>query len=336
MRMMLVLTLILAACGADDDDNNTVIVVNADSGGEVNSTNQGPGGSGGTNVVANGEPGTRAFDIRAGITAPASARQLRDEIRVIGVSAVFEATNQANGGQQLVFTGTLTQQGQQFVYSTGPSDSLRIVWSEGAPTDFYFTALDGDFNVSPDRFVQRTHNIQLRAAREGLLDMTLNSQKQSGQEGFSLQGWANLQGVRFQFNVNETGTYRSSSDFGAAEYESETNLTGTVTADNGYEQEVQEYFRFELVNDVTNDDRISNSTWTANGKRYQLDNLRVRFEQIRGYPNVNDYWLIEGNLYEDDVLIGQAGWEANDLFISIFMLVGDEKIELYNFQRLQD
>lgn len=227
----------MAACGPGEaaNDDDVIVINNGENGAMVNNDqngmNQNNGTQNTTTGTENNTPGTQSFNVRSGITTPGVARELRDEVLLIGVAGVFEASNQATGGQQLVTTGTLTQQGQQFSYAAGPDDKLRIVWSEGPPTDLYVTALQGDFEAAPENFVLRPHNIQLRAVRDDLLDISISSQRESGQESSTLRGTVTLEEVTYDFDVNETGTYKSSADLGAPEHDSETNLVGTVTGD---------------------------------------------------------------------------------------------------------
>ena len=335
-----------AACGPDekaDAENNGIIVINND--GSNNDTanndtsnnnnatsNNGPGG-GGTNVATNNtpEPGTTAADVKAGLTAPSVAHDLGEGLLSLGAAAVFEASIQANGGTALVTTGTLTQQGQAFTYSATPNDRLRVAWSDGAPTDFWVTAFVGNFDGDANYFVTHDHTVELRAARDGVADVSVSSQRMSGSTSASLAGSFTLDGVEYEVNASETGTYSASADFGTAEYESQTRFTGSITGSNGFSQTLDESFRFKLLNEVTNSDREAASTWTAGGKQYTLEGFRVRWEELSGNANPTDYWIAQGDVYEDGTLIGQVSYETNTLWISIFVQIGAEKIELYRF-----
>lgn len=347
--LVIVAALGAASCGnttEKDDENNGVIVINngASNNGMANNVTPNNGAQNNTvapnNAAPNNAPqmGEQATAVRSGLTTPSAARDAGSALAEVSVYAVFEASIQATGGQQLVTTGTLTQNGQAFTYSASPNDRLRIVWSDGPPTDYIITAFDGDFTVEPDSFLLRDHVVKFRAIREGLADVEVSSEEQSGRRAAAITGTLVHEGVTYTANLSEVGTSVSDIDssIGAAEYESETLMEGTISADNGFEQTVREYFRFKMTNSVTNDDRRAESQWVVNGKTYTLEGLRIRFEEYDGWPNPTDYWIVEGNVYEDGVLIGQAGYDYNDLWIEIFIDVGGERIELYNFQRRQE
>lgn len=339
MKNWVGVVLILAACGpstTDKKNGDPVVINNSQTTGNNGQNN--PTGNNASNNVP--DPSSRAGQVRAGLAIPDAAYDAGVGSLTLGSEAVFLASQLAAGGQELVTTGTLTQQGQteQFEYSASPNDRLRIAWSDGAPTDFVVTAFDGDFTGSASGFVNNDHIVEMQVSRENLVDIQLSSQRQNGQSSATLGGTLTEAGVTYTLNLQLGGTYSSQVEITSAEHESSEQFVGTISGSDGFEASVNETHFFKLLqfeNLVTNRDRTSNNTWTVDGAAYALDGVRIRYETKNGWANPSDYWIVEGAVLEEGAVIGQVAYEVNELLIELFIEVDGERIELETFQREQ-
>ncbi len=338
LSAMLWLSVVLAGCGGTDGDGkdpvDEPIVINNGEENNGGATNNGAPNNGAPNngvVLNNGEGTVVEANVKMGILAPSTARSTGIELVQLGVSAVFEASIQANGGTQLVATGTLTQSGQSFTYSATPADRLRIVWAEGPPTDLYVENLQGDFSGDANLLISRDHLVTVRAVREGFVDLEVESRQQGGQLVRTAAGSLTSEGVTYTVDLSESGTFSSEVEITYSNYDSDTSFSGTISGDNGFSQQVQERFVYKQVNDVTNDDRAIESTWSVGGDDYSLTDARIRFEQRSGRIHLSDYWIIQGTVLRNGAPIGQINYELTDVYLSIFVEVGSERIELYRF-----
>ena len=287
-----------------------------------------------------GGDGSRAASVKAGLAAPDAAYDAGVGSLSLATEAVFFASI-VNGGAAVVATGTLNQQSptQPFTYSAAPNDKLVIAWAQGAPTEFVITQFAGDFSRDARHFVNSDHLVVFSVRREGVLDIAMQSQRIGGQSATTLTGTIILDEVAYALNLALAGTYSSSADVSVSRHESNERFTGTMSADNGFSANIDETHYFKLVlfeNVITNRDRTANNRWTFGGKTYTLQGVRLRHEELNGWANPSDYWIIQGGVLEDGALVGAVGFEENDLWISIYIEVDGERIEIERFLKPQE
>lgn len=335
LRPIVLLWLALAsACGPASEKNNTIIVVNSGPN-NVNSVNGTP------NATANNQSlSERDQVIVDGFNAPSDAHDAGEGALSLTVEAVVAASVAANGGQQLVTSGTLTQSGQQFSYAAGPNDRLIVKWTEGPQTELFVSQLDGNFEAdSVDAFFGADHIVEVRVVREGFADFTVGSSKSGGTRQGTMQGMvADDDGTQYQVNLQETGTTNSSIEITSADYESQSTMSGTITGPN-FELVAEETYWFHSValdNLIVNRSRTANSRWTFNGKEYAVNNVFIRTATKNSYPDEPDYWEASGAITEDGNVVGDVVFDEDQLKVDVLLrLASGETIRLDRYLKAQ-
>lgn len=321
--------LIATACGPGEKDER-VIVINA------TPNNMTPNG-----MPNNGTPmSEQDRAIIDGFTAPADAHGAAEGALSLTLEAVVQASIQGSAGQTLVTTGTLTQSGQQFTYSPSPADRLVVAWAEGPATEIYVQQLDGNFEASStDAFFSDNHVVTARIVRDGLADFEVASAKNGGGREGAIRGTIVEGGVSYEVDLQEAGTTQSDVDVTGSTHESESAMTGTITAP-GLSLNAQETFRYKLTivdNAVENRTRTANSSWTYGGKQYALNDAVIRIATFNGYPDEFDYWIVQGTITEDGVVVGELSYEYDDVRIDIILRTASgEKVLIERFLRYQE
>lgn len=332
MRTATIIAAIAAGVGcgpSNDKDGDSIVVIN----GTPNST--------ANNVVVSNNRTLNESDqaIVDGFTAPSEAHDAAEGALSLTVEAVVLASVAATQGQQLVTTGTLTQSGQQFTYAAGPSDKLVIKWTEGPPTDLYVSQLDGNFEAeSVDAFFGANHVVAARLVRAGLADFEVASGKSGGNREGGIRGSITEGSVTYQVDLQEVGTTKNSVEITSADYESESTMTGTITAP-GLELVAEETYYYHHVvfdNSVENRRRTANSRWTFNGNEYAVNGVLIQTSFTNAYPSEFDYWRIEGAVTENGNVVGQMTYEEDQLAIDIVLqLTSGEKLVLERHVKAQ-
>jgi hypothetical protein len=256
------------------------------------------------------------------------------------IDAALEATR-LNGGTPTL-TGTLTQTGPEaFTYAASPPDRLRLVLLDGRAFDVTFHALpDGDFSGDGDRFFRRPHTIDATVtsnAVAGSLDLRISSAPGSEpltQAGSLVGAFDGPGGHRWSVDVTYQTFERAEVDIGINERESISLTTGTVSsASLGIEANLSRYDAYKLVNTVENVDREIDHAITWNGATYRLrGRVFVAFRDAQ--PVDRDQWVIVGELRENGTVIGQYEATEDVLGLTIWLVIGQERHQLYFFSYL--
>jgi PKD repeat protein len=293
-------------------------------------------------VVATGEGSgsARAQALGSAYDAiEATAKEPRPLIAAV-IDAALEATR-LNGGTPTL-TGTLTQTGPEaFTYAASPPDRLRLVLLDGRAFDVTFHALpDGDFSGDGDRFFRRPHTIDATVtsnAVAGSLDLRISSAPGSEpltQAGSLVGAFDGPGGHRWSVDVTYQTFERAEVDIGINERESISLTTGTVlSASLGIEANLSRYDAYKLVNTVENVDREIDHAITWNGATYRLrGRVFVAFRDAQ--PVDRDQWVIVGELRENGTVIGQYEATEDVLGLTIWLVIGQERHQLYFFSYL--
>jgi hypothetical protein len=299
----------------------------------------GGGGGGGAGAPPAGPSASeREAAIRMGFDAPSEAHDAGDAGVMLTLEAVATASVAA-GGLELITTGTLTQTGGSFQYAATPTDRLVIAWSDATTTELFISQLSGDLEAeTSEDFLSGDHAVTTRVVRADVADFTVVTQKSGGTRDGSIVGMVAVEGVAYQVDLQETGTTTSEVDAGAVDYESESSMTGTITAP-GFSLIAQESYWFHSVvfeRAIVNRSRTADSVWTFNGDEYRLDGLYIRTATTDSWPDDDDYWRAEGAVTENGVVVGQVTLEEDALSIDVVLsLQGGGAIELDHFLKEQ-
>ena len=227
-------------------------------------------------------------------------------------------------------TGTLTQNGNSFSYSPGPSDRLRIEFANGNFVEYLFLATpQGNFNAnSLGQFLRDNHNVQYRLITSDGADATFVSITQGSDYGSSVKGTLLAKGISYTVDLTTQGTYTSSAD-GAADARSSETTQGTITSAN-FSAMINEtarfrYFQFENAIEIR--ERTLNNTWTVDGDQYALTNGYIYREWFNA-KRIDT--KAEGILTRNGVQIGGIGAENTEFHIDIFLLADGEKTVIYS------
>ena len=284
------------------------------------------GQSAGQMMIANGssEPAHEFLPQTVGLTIGADSVNLAEELLLMTAQAVEFAAIQS-GGSQIVTSGTLTQTGNQFNFQPTPTDRLVLQYSNGTRFEIFVDQIQGNFE-SIDSFFDQDHSLSLRAVSEGVLNITVSSQKTDQQTQGNLQGDVLIDQVNYQLNLQRNKSInRNSVDFGSGERDTEEQLSGTIRAPN-FEAQINEYSRYKLVifdNAIENVTRTIDNLWVYAGTQYSLQQAMIRHETLNGWPNPSDYWVAEGSLLENGQVIGQILLDRQNLWIDVVLQMAD-------------
>ena len=256
------------------------------------------------------------------------------------IDAALEATR-LNGGTPTL-TGTLTQTGPEtYTYAATPTDRLRLVLLDGRTFDVIFHAVpDGNFSGDGDRFVRNPHTFDASVtsnAAAGSLDLRITSAPGSEaltQVGSVVGAFDGAGGHRWSVDVTYQTYERAEVDISFNERESISLTTGSVSAPSlGVATTVSRYDEYKLTNTVENVDRDIDHTITWNGANYRLrGRVFVAFRDAQ--PVDRDQWVISGALEENGTVIGQYEATEDALGLTVWLVIGQERHQLYFFSYL--
>lgn len=249
--------------------------------------------------------------------APQVANDAGENAMVIAITAVVEASVQANGGVELVTTGTLTEQGAAFVYSAGPNDRLVIDWAAGADTEIFVTTLDGYFEAETvEEFLSEPHDVNLRYVRSGEGDATVTSSENGADRSASISGDLVIDGQSYTVNLTKSGSYTYDHGGNGHSYESTETMAGTVTGPDFSLVAVEEFWAFTSVfgQVVTNRIREGSTAFTAGGTDYVFDGLYIKEQTIDGFADdTTGYWDVSGDVLVGGAPVGSLALSVNDV-----------------------
>lgn len=336
LRAVVVCALFVCACGPSEKDDETIIVVSED----MQSTTPGSDMTGGEAMSDDmgGQGEEPADDTQAVVQSLKVSSQSIDRIEgatQVGVETVFLASI-LNGGESVVSTGTVTQQGatDQFTYSASPADHLVLELTGAKPIHITLSAFNGDLSQDASYFLYHSHQLDVRVQQDENVDFQIQSTRQGSASQGAVSGSVELDGVTYQVDLNYNGTYESTAEAGSATHDSSDAYTGTITAP-GVSIAMDQSHAFKLIvfeHGVSNVIKTMNNTATINGSTYAFEGIKVRYETMDGWPNPTDYWLAEGTIKKDGQPIGQVSYDySNNAWIELVVTLNGQSHELERF-----
>ncbi len=248
------------------------------------------------------------------------------------VYAVFTASIET-GGTRLVTTGTLTQtapNSDRLAYAATPTDRLRVRLADGSVTDFVVGDFDGDFNGDADDFLRDDHRLDFTVQRDGLASGRVTSNRVNRRAERTVRGTMISQGISYDVDL----AIHESTFFDivvSAEFRSETNMTGVVSA-TGLSITVDETdFYHSFTSDNVSEDfqRVINSSWTSGSEQYAFVDGRISKALRNDIPvEVDDFWNAFGTIMRDGAAVGRLSFTIAGNRMKITALVDDEQAAL--------
>lgn len=263
-----------------------------------------------------------------GDNLPKAAAQLGEQSGEICANAVFLASQLGANGQQLVSTGTLTQQGAVWSYAPSPADRLTVRFVTGTNLSFYVTRMQGDFSVDAATFLQRNHNFDYRVVSPGVGDMTFTSDVGTGSPSFraSVRGSITISNVTYAADLALSGDYRFEIDTSGSSYLNDYRMTGTLTAPQ-MQLTVDQRRRFEMIVTRTDlgggsrtesasaDQDWINNTLTLGADTYQWVGVTKQKSFKEGKPSsIDTYWKASGEVRKNGQAFGTYQMQADSVF----------------------
>lgn len=267
---------------------------------------------------ADPEPVAASADaVRAVIAGPVDLVGYFSGLLPDAIDAVRQASILANGGTALVITGALRQLPGSWEYVEAPADRLRVELLNGRVYELFVERLEGDFSGNGASLLSGDHAVRMRIAREGELDLTLES-VQSRPDSASLtrnrlnasRGRAWNGAAVYYVDLRSLGTsFFENSAVSGTELRDRFHLSGTV-AGTGIMATIDEDWDYNLVQSegvvVTSTVRRMNNAWEQSGTRFALRDAITRIAFRDGRPNELDtFWNATGELLRDDVPYGR-------------------------------
>jgi hypothetical protein len=231
--------------------------------------------------------------------------QLGSDITEIAIESVWKAS-ELNGGYETK-TGTLTQSGNDFNYSSQPSDKLVVSLSDGTNYEFIFSRFDG-FKEGDAQAFFYSHHIEFTAKSGSTINLQVNSYSpyQNDQTELNRRTTGtciyNIGDYSYQTNIDitQTGTLKNEVDgwSGYAEQIYNTQCSGAVNISFGQFNINEQYFHHYLHSSssavaVWDRQRMSNTGAHVNGNLYQLQNAYVHWissSSLYGNNEPNSQW----------------------------------------------
>ena len=308
------------------------------------------GGGGGGGVVVADDGGARDGPVSTAL-APLKAVYAVPEVVVqqvvaagrVLVNALFVASVQGGGGERLVTTGTVSQEGEQWVWSAEPDDAL-VVHVEGQTLRFAVEEVQAADLSSPDAVLGGDHRLVFEVEGSGGR-VHVSSVKQGAERDVRIDGTLRDGGVDYALEgLRYRGTEHFESDTSGHSYDNAYLLTGTIRwAD--VRLALDEQWRFELVTaaeprptTAQSAERINRSVLDVGAVSYTWIDATTRKAFRNGKPSSEDYWAALGEVRRDGEAFGEYrmttqsfGVEGAGL-IRFVVVLPDETIELERIQ----
>ncbi|MDI6804790.1 MAG: T9SS type A sorting domain-containing protein [Bacteroidota bacterium] len=256
------------------------------------------------------------------------------EITEFGQSVVDEAAwvvwlTRSLNSNVLTLTGTITQSTSNYdvwLYSSTPTNQLRVVYANGFTEVFIFSSVDGYFGSSWES-LSRSHNMNYRVTVTNFTDIQVQSQSipnppGTGAVNFQRQfnGYVIDAGTTWTFNINHTGRDSAVVDYNWAHKKYSELVTGTSST-SSMSFTINESYFTELIyynNVYTQQKRITNnSSVSVGGVTYKYQNAYVNWigqTQFADSANAGrfnvaieqDKWYASGTLLKNDAHLGNV------------------------------
>ncbi len=259
-----------------------------------------------------------------------------------GAKAAFLARQLGTGGAQLVTTGTLTEQGQNWNYAASPNDRLVVKFQSGTNVTFYITRMEGNFSGDAANFLQQPHNFDFRVVIPGVTDLTFTSEIPPATCNFRATArgalvWGN---ATYTVNLTLSGQYCFESGFGYYSLLNDYTSTGTVTVP-GYALTVDQRRRFELIatggDTASSEQDWNNNTLTIGADTYKWVNARKQKSFKNGKPSSLDtYWQASGGVLKNGEPYGTYQMKPDSVlgYVKFLLVLPNEVIELESWNVL--
>ncbi len=260
----------------------------------------------------------------------------------IGAKAVFLASQLGAGGQQLLTTGTLTEQGQNWNYAPTPTDRLLVQFQSGTNLNYYVTRMEGTFSGDAANFLQQPHVFNYRVTSPPTMDLTFTTEIPSGTCNFAATARGTLAwgGVTYTLDLTLAGQYCFESGFGYYSLLNDYRTTGTVTAP-GFNLRVDQRRRFELItsdrDSSSSEEEWNNNTLTVGADTFKWDNTKKQKSFKNGKPSsIDEYWQAHGAVLKNGAAFGTYRRDASAVLqiIKFVLVLPDDVVDLETWQVL--
>ena len=232
----------------------------------------------------------------------------------VGTGAALLAS-MLNGATTLVTTGTLTQYAptlEAFSYSVGPQDRLVVKLLNGQTLAYQFKTMLGNLNGGAENFFSGDHNLEMRAIKEGELDVEIFSRQWQGQRSGKIIGQSTHENVSYHLDLSVSGTTHFDNDSTGSEFETDDSIQGQITAPElSIDLREARTYRSITARKITSSSatRNQNSIIHWKGQTYQFINALTKKAFRDGRPNEADFWKSTGILLRNGQHWGQLELE---------------------------
>jgi hypothetical protein len=219
----------------------------------------------------------------------------------LGLEAVYLASYLGSGGMQLIVTGTVSLQGQQWVYEPSPTDRLMLMF-QGNVFSFRFEDLQGDFS-QPDvsGFLSKAHRVVLSVENTAQgINLELASVLVGTQEGLRITGrMRETDGRAITVDVTKTGMRNTSVEVSSLSYDAERRIEGTIVGE-GFSMilDASELYKLRYVTRfVENYTRSYRHSWSSAGNAFQMQGAFIRIAlSDNEVADLDSFWVAEGQI----------------------------------------
>ncbi|MBI3416783.1 MAG: hypothetical protein HY043_15950 [Verrucomicrobia bacterium] len=285
--------------------------------------------------------------VSAGDFLPKAVAVFGEQSANIAANAVFLASQLGAGGAQLVTTGTLSQQGQNWAYSPSPNDRLVAQFATGTNVQFYITRVQGDFSIDVNVFLRRPHNFDYRVVTPGVADLTFISDAGTGTPSFQAKarGMFIWNQVSYDVDLTLSGTYQYESELvllTGSSLLTDAMITGTVRAP-GFSLVASQRRRYESVIAQVNfggatrfDEAVSDQDWidntlTLGADTYKWVNATKQKSFKNGTPSsVDIYWQAAGSVLKNGQAYGVYKFGASTAsgYVMFYLALPNDVVQL--------
>ncbi len=255
------------------------------------------------------------------------------------VNALFVASAQGGGGQRLVTTGTVAQQGEMWTWSAEPADALVVRIAEETLRFTVATAEAADLS-SPEAVLAGDHRLVFAVTgAQGSLDVS--SVKQGQARDLRIDGTLTREGVDYTLDgLRYQGTERAESDSSGAEYFNAYTLSGEIRWAEA-RLTLAEQWRFEIVvadrGSAQSAERVNDNVLERGGDRYEWLQATTRKAFRDGKPSDESYWTAMGEVRRNGEAYGQYRLAVQRFtpmngLIRFLLVLPDQTIELERVQ----
>ncbi|AWR85635.1 hypothetical protein [Meiothermus taiwanensis] len=299
-----------------------------------NPSNPNPGNPSNPNP---GTPNPGATGFKTAAVLPEGLKNLEQELSPLLVELVELARSKSQNAATL--TGTLTQSGNTFTYSSTPTDRLRVVWSDGVVYEFVITQFQGNLAGGATAFYKGNHLLQYSAQLKpdnemGPVNLSLRSQRQGSTLSVSLGGTAVFDGQTHTLNLNYAQQVLSDFGPGSILFHHQDTLQGSLQGPS-FQIQVNETYDFRLVGSdslVMQTIRTLNNAWSEGGQQFRLQNGLIKRVFRDGNPIELDFWTAEGDLLRGNTRVGGFGQALTGNLLEQFLDTPSGRVRLGVFR----